>query len=196
MTDQGGLQVGHASDQNGVREVDCAEGRVDLGGLRSALGRFATGVTVITTRTPDGKLEGLTANSFSSLSLDPPLVLWSIRSNAPSLEGFLQSGSFAVNVLGAEQVELARHFSTPRIEKFGAIAHVQGHGGCPTLPGCLAVFQCVTENTVEGGDHLLFIGRVIRARHRDGDPLIFSGGRYSVRALLPSSSDAAARRFA
>lgn len=196
MTDHGGLRVGLARDENGVREVDCSEGRVDLRELRSALGRFATGVTVITTRTPDGKLEGLTANSFSSLSLDPPLVLWSIRSSAPSLDGFLQSGSFAVNVLGAEQAELARHFATPRIEKFDAIAHTHGHGGCPTLPKCLAVFQCVTENTVEGGDHLLFIGRVVRASHRDGDPLIFSGGRYRVPAPLPRSSGAATRRFA
>src|SRR5215203_3025440 len=91
---------------------------VDQRALRTALGRFATGVTVVTTRTPDGKIEGLTANSFSAVSLDPPLVLWSLRRHAPSLPSFLASGYFAVNVLTRAQEELAHRFATPHRDKF------------------------------------------------------------------------------
>ena len=90
--------------------------------LRNALGRFATGVTIVTTQTPSGKLEGLTVNSFSALSLDPPLVLWSIRKAAPSLPGFLAASRFAVNVLAADQRKLAADFATPSVDKFADVA--------------------------------------------------------------------------
>jgi flavin reductase (DIM6/NTAB) family NADH-FMN oxidoreductase RutF len=153
--------------------------------FRTALGRFATGVTVITTRTPEGKLEGLTANSFSAVSLDPPLVLWSLKQHAPSLKSFLEAGYFAVNVLEAGQVALARHFAVPRRDKFDALAHVPGLGGCPLLPGTLAAFECSTHATMDGGDHVIFLGRVHRASHRDGEPLIFSAGRYCTHPLGP-----------
>jgi flavin reductase (DIM6/NTAB) family NADH-FMN oxidoreductase RutF len=169
-----------------------AGGEIDPRQLRAALGRFATGVTVITTRTPGGKLEGLTANSFSALSLDPPLVLWSIRRAAPSLDGFIEAGCFAVNVLAAEQRDLAAHFATPRAEKFAIAEHDRGHRGCPVLAGCLATFQCETESTAAGGDHLIFIGRVVHAAYRDGEPLVFCGGQYCVPA--PLAPDAARLR--
>jgi flavin reductase (DIM6/NTAB) family NADH-FMN oxidoreductase RutF len=148
--------------------------------LRNALGRFATGVTVITTQTPSGKLEGLTVNSFSALSLDPPLVLWSIRQAAPSLPGFLAASGFAVNVLAADQRELAAEFATASIDKFANVPFAIGKRGCPVFPGSLALFECETENTLEGGDHLIFIGRVIGASYCDGEPLVFSGGEYCV----------------
>ena len=155
---------------------------VDPRELRNALGRFATGVTVVTTHTPSGKLEGLTANSFSALSLDPPLVLWSIRKAAPSLPGFLAAGGFAVNVLAADQKKLAAAFAAPAPDKFAHVPFAIGACGYPLLPGSIAVFECRTENTVEGGDHLIFIGRVLGASYRDGEPLLFSGGEYCVPA--------------
>ena len=153
--------------------------------FRTALGRFATGVTVITTRTPGGKLEGLTANSFSAVSLDPPLVPWSLKQHAPSLKSFVEAGYFAVNVLEAGQVALARHFATPRRDKFDTLPYVAGLGGCPLLPGTLAAFECSTQATLDGGDHVIFLGRVHRASHRDGEPLIFSAGRYCTHAFSP-----------
>jgi flavin reductase (DIM6/NTAB) family NADH-FMN oxidoreductase RutF len=164
--------------------IDCAAGPVDARRLRHALGRFVTGVTVVTTRHPDGKLEGLTANSFSSVSLDPPLVLWSLRREAPSLASFTAAARFAVNVLGAHQRELCRHFATPSADKFATVEHEPGLGGCPLIRDSLAQFECRLEDTVAGGDHVIFIGRVERARHRDGEPLIFSAGQYCTPARL------------
>jgi flavin reductase (DIM6/NTAB) family NADH-FMN oxidoreductase RutF len=133
---------------------------------------------VVTTCNGSGKCEGLTANSFSSVSMDPPLLLWSLRRSAPSLPSFLESGCFAVNVLGSHQRALSQHFSRPALRKFDGIPHEPGLGGCPLLPGCVANFECRVEATVEGGDHIIFIGRIERFSHRDGHPLIFSGGRY------------------
>lgn len=172
-----------------MQELGGQDGTIDARQLRNALGRFATGVTVVTTRTPRGKLEGLTANSFSALSLDPPLVLWSLRQGAPSLESFLRAGRFTINVLAAEQWELSRRFATPRPDKFEEVGFSSGLGGCPVLTGSLATFECETQNTVEGGDHLIFLGRVLRTMYREGEPLLFSGGRYCVPALLPVRSD-------
>jgi flavin reductase (DIM6/NTAB) family NADH-FMN oxidoreductase RutF len=161
------------------------EERVDPRELRNALGRFATGVTVITAQTPSGKLEGLTANSFSALSLDPPLVLWSIRQSAPSLPGFLAVRGFAVNVLAADQRELAAAFATASIDKFADVPFAMGLRGYPVLAGSIAVFECQTENTIEGGDHLIFVGRVLAASYCDGEPLVFSRGEYFVRHAPP-----------
>lgn len=152
--------------------------------LRAALGRFVTGVTIVTTRTPDGKIEGLTANSFSSVSLDPPLVLWSLRRDAPSFASFMRAGQFAINVLGLHQKELSQHFARPAANKFNGVAHKPGLGGCPILPDCVANFECTTEATVEGGDHIIFIGRIERVRHQDGHPLIFNAGKYCGPAMV------------
>jgi flavin reductase (DIM6/NTAB) family NADH-FMN oxidoreductase RutF len=160
--------------QNGIEERD----------LRNALGRFATGVTVITTCTGEGKREGLTANSFAAVSLDPPLISWSLKREAPSFASFLAAKHFAVNILSAEQRHLCRHFATPSLDKFASLPFEEGLHGAPLLPGCLAVFECRTENTFEGGDHMIFIGRVDRAIHRDGEPLIVSAGRLCVPSML------------
>lgn len=165
--------------------IDCPDGVTsDPRELRHALGRFATGITVVSTRTSAGKLEGLTANSFSSVSLDPPLVLWSLRRQAPSFGGFLDGGWFAINVLASHQADLSRHFATPARDKFAELPWVEGLGGCPLLPGCLARFECRTETTVEAGDHVIIIGRVTRATYCDGEPLLFNAGRYCVPAPL------------
>ena len=154
------------------------DGRHDTRELRNALGRFPTGVTVITTRTPGGKMEGLTANSFSALSLDPPLVLWSISHKSNSVASFLESGHFAINVLAAGQADISHRFATPKEDKFDGLAVGEGFGGSPLLDGVLAAFECKTESTIDGGDHLLFVGRVHKISYGDGEPLIFNAGRY------------------
>jgi flavin reductase (DIM6/NTAB) family NADH-FMN oxidoreductase RutF len=158
---------------------------IDPRELRRALGRFATGITVVTTLTPAGKREGLTANSFAALSLDPPLVLWSLNRKALSRASFEASRRFAVNVLAAHQRHISNHFATPQTDKFAAVAWQPGLGGCPTLPDSLALFECRLERTLAGGDHLLFIGRIERFRWRAGDPLVFSCGQYCIAAELP-----------
>jgi flavin reductase (DIM6/NTAB) family NADH-FMN oxidoreductase RutF len=157
----------------------------DLRQFRHALGRFATGITVITTTTPDGKREGLTANSFGAVSLDPPLVLWSLRQDAMSLPSFRQGPYFAVNVLASHQRGLSNHFARPAPDKFEKVRWHPGLGGCPTLSECLALFECRMERTIEAGDHVVFIGRVERFEWRAGDPLVFSCGHYCLTATLP-----------
>ncbi len=152
--------------------------------LRAALGRFATGVTVVTTRTPEGRLEGLTVNSFSSVSLDPPLVLWSIQKRAPSVGSFERAPYFAINVLGAEQQAYCRQFSTPSPDKFAGVPTSEGLGGCPLLDDCIASFECLRHALVDGGDHWIVIGRIERAVSREGVPLIFSSGTFHVPAPL------------
>jgi flavin reductase (DIM6/NTAB) family NADH-FMN oxidoreductase RutF len=170
-----------------VHSTSYEQDAIDQRHLRHALGRFATGVTVVTTRTTDGKLEALTANSFAAVSLDPPLVLWSLWRNATSLPSFRESGYFAVNVLAADQCDLSRHFAMRVENKFANVAYASGLGGSPLLSDTLASFQCSTENTVMGGDHVIFIGRVHRATYRNGEPLIFSAGQYCTHALLGSA---------
>ena len=152
--------------------------------LRNALGRFVTGVTVITTRTAAGKLEGLTANSFAAVSLDPPLVLWSLKTTASSLPSFESAGHFAVNVLDAAQFTLSQHFAKRREDKFRDVEHEPGLGGCPLLLGTLATFECSKEARVDGGDHVVFFGRIERAAYREGEPLIFSAGKYGTHSPL------------
>lgn len=162
--------------------------RIDPRQLRNALGRYATGVAVITTRAPSGKLEGLTANSLAAVSLDPPLILWSLRRQAPSIKSFLDAGAFVVNVLAGEQSHLSNHFARPHADKFDGIAFSTGFAGCPVLQDPLAVFECGTESTTGGGDHIIFIGRVRRVSYREGSPLIFSGGSYGTHTGLSAAS--------
>lgn len=157
----------------------------DLRQFRHALGRFATGITVITTRTPNGKCEGLTANSFGAVSLEPPLVLWSLRQDAMSLPSFRRSRCFAVNVLAAHQRGISNHFASPAEDKFEKVKWRPGLGGCPTLPDCLALFECRRQRVIEAGDHVVFIARVERFAWRAGDPLVFSCGHYCLTAQLP-----------
>ena len=164
------------------------DGQHDGRELRNALGRFPTGVTVITAQGPDGKLEGLTANSFSALSLDPPLVLWSLSRKSQSLSGIVAAGHFAINVLRIEQTDLSHRFATPQENKFEGVKFERGLGGSPVLDGVLASFECKTESTIEGGDHLLFVGRVLRISYGEGDPLIFNAGRYCTAVSLRTGS--------
>ena len=149
-------------------------------GLRAALGRFATGVAIITCRGADGAAVGLTANSFTSLSLEPPLVLWSLRQASSSLAAFQAAEHFAINVLAEAQVELSRRFAAATTDKFADGVWADGHGGVPVLSGCAAVFECRTETRQVAGDHVLFIGRVLRLADLAVAPLLFQGGHYRM----------------
>lgn len=151
---------------------------VDAKALRGALGRYATGVTITTCRGAQGQAVGLTVNSFNALSLDPPLVLWSLRAASPALDDFRHAGHFAVNVLAESQIELSRRFASPAHERFAEGEWSDGQGGSPVLAGCAAVFECVTEREVALGDHVLFIGRVLALQEAPLAPLVFQAGHY------------------
>ncbi|TYB56629.1 flavin reductase family protein [Nonomuraea sp. PA05] len=165
--------------------------------LREAFGQFATGVAVVTTVTGGGERAGVTVNSFTSVSLDPPLVLWCLSDRAPSAPLFLRAGRFAVNVLAADQDHLSRRFATPAADKFAGVELAGGPTlgtpplgtplpaspplGSPPLPvlaGALATFVCRTERVHDGGDHHIFVGAVERYQRADGEPLVFHAGRY------------------
>lgn len=146
--------------------------------LRDALGSFATGVTVVTTVTPEGQRIGLTANSFTSVSLDPPLVLWSLKKNSANLEVFRRASHFAVNVLTAEQKDLCFRFASKTDgDRFDGVTLEPSRFGLPLLADSLARFECSTYHEVEAGDHVMFLGRVEAFRKGQGAALIFSGGR-------------------
>lgn len=146
--------------------------------LRAALGRFATGVTIVTCVDAQGHSVGLTVNSFGALSLEPALVLWSLRDVSPSVQAFAGAHHFAVNVLAETQVELSRRFASPVADKFGhGVWHV-GLGGVPVLNEAAAVFECALVSEQKAGDHLLFIGQVQRFAEGSAPPLLFHAGRY------------------
>lgn len=146
--------------------------------LRSALGRFASGVTIVCCRAADGTPFGLTVNSFSALSLQPPLVLWSLRSASPSLGAFRSAKHFAVNVLAEDQLALSRRFASSVADKFAQGDWALGKGGAPVLAGCAAVFECELASAQPAGDHVLFIGRVLVASEAAVSPLVFQAGHY------------------
>ena len=157
--------------------------------LRVALGQYATGVAVVTTVGADGRPMGLTVNSFASVSLDPPLVLWSLGRSSACLPAFKACSHFAINVLAAEQVELANRFAAAALDKFAHLAWTPGLGGAPLLDKCSARFECRNETHHAGGDHLIFIGRVERFERQEREPLVFHGGRYCARIELDNPGD-------
>ncbi|MEF8716147.1 MAG: flavin reductase family protein, partial [Accumulibacter sp.] len=147
--------------------------------FRDALGSFATGVTVLTTLATDGKPVGLTISSFNTVSLDPPLILWSLACDSPRLAAFRHAGHYAVNVLAADQEVISNRFASRDEDRFDALAFTPGLAGVPLIQGCSAWFECSHEAHYPGGDHLIFLGRVQRfARGQTADPLIFHAGRY------------------
>ncbi|RAN69543.1 hypothetical protein B5P43_35285 [Bacillus sp. SRB_336] len=158
----------------------------DVRAFRRALGQFATGVTVITTSAGD-QLVGMAANSFSTVSLDPPLVLWSIRKESKSLQPFLGNGHFGINVLAAEQMEISGLFGKPQPDQFGQLGWTTGCHGDPLLDGAIAHLECVTESVIDGGDHHILVGRVERFARFDGAPLLFAQGQYGVPGAHPDA---------
>ena len=163
---------------------------IDLRDLRQAFGRFGTGVTVITTRSPAGAPLGLTANSFNTVSLAPPIVLWSLSDKSPSLAAFRSAGRFVVNVLALDQLELSHRFSRPAPDKFAGIAYSDGLGGMPVLKGCIATIECSIVKVQEVGDHLLFLGQVESYAHEHAEPLLLCNGQYLQGVGLTASAAA------
>lgn len=147
--------------------------------FRAALGMFATGVTIVTARTGDGQVIGLTANSFNSVSLTPPLVLWSLSRAAASLPVFSAGSHYAINILAADQKPLAERFALKGLDRWQGVTFDLGAGGAPLLHGAAASFECFNRSRYEEGDHVIFVGEVERCTHRVGaSPLLFHGGRY------------------
>ena len=161
-----------------MNEGDPKALELDLRDLRNAFGMFATGVTVVTTCTPEGRPIGLTCNSFASVSLKPPLVLWSLSLYSPNLQVFLQAPCFAVNILACDQYEISRRFSSPVRDRFEGVGWTAGENGVPLIPGVAAHIECRNETRHYSGDHVILIGQVVRYHYRDVEPLIFSRGMY------------------
>jgi 3-hydroxy-9,10-secoandrosta-1,3,5(10)-triene-9,17-dione monooxygenase reductase component len=146
--------------------------------LRNALGSFATGVTVVTTRSADGKDTGRTANSFSSVSLDPPMILWSLAKTSSSFEDYRQAKHFAVHILSADQSDISGLFASKKEDKFEGLTVERGEDQIPLLKNCAARFECRTTYQYEGGDHIIFVGEVTGFEHSSTPPLVFHGGQY------------------
>ena len=164
-----------------AQEFDCRE-------FRDTLGSFATGVTVITALAPNGERMGLTVSSFNSVSLDPPLILWSLSAELPNLEAFRSAKHYSVNVLSAEQQDISNRFAARSGDRFAGVAVRDGVNGVPLIEGCCASFECVNQVQYPGGDHVIFVGRVERYTQGEAKlPLVFHGGRY--RELLVSFGD-------
>ena len=152
--------------------------------LRVALGQFATGVAVVTARAPDGRSVGLTVNSFASVSLEPPLVQWSLSKRSSSLEVFCAARSVAIHVLSAEQEALARRFASPSADRFAGVGRRIGPAGTPLLEGGVARFLCSSHARYEAGDHVVFILRVEDWECAGGPALVFHAGGFRSTAQL------------
>jgi flavin reductase (DIM6/NTAB) family NADH-FMN oxidoreductase RutF len=146
--------------------------------FRDAMAQLATGVTIITARQPGGEFVGLTANSFNSISLDPPLVAWSLSRRSRSLPVFESAPHYCINVLAHDQVELARRFSRPHADRFAGVAYRLGVADAPLIEGCVAWVECSHHVLHVTGDHVLFIGKVDACGFRLAPPLVWHGGRF------------------
>jgi flavin reductase (DIM6/NTAB) family NADH-FMN oxidoreductase RutF len=147
--------------------------------FRAALGMFATGVTIVTARTAAGSLVGLTANSFNSVSMLPPLVLWSLGRNASSMEAFSAGSHYAVHILSASQKALAEQFASKAADRWQGVVYSLSDTGVPLLPDCVARFECFNRSRYQEGDHVIFVGEVERCSAEPGaTPLLFHGGKF------------------
>jgi 3-hydroxy-9,10-secoandrosta-1,3,5(10)-triene-9,17-dione monooxygenase reductase component len=172
-----------------IHDQAAGQTEFDKKSFRNALGQFATGVTIITATGKDGTPVGVTANSFNSASLDPPLVLWSLSKNSGTLAAFDESEYFAVHILSATQIELSNRFAAPRDDKFDGIAFERGLGQAPLLDGCAARFECKTSYRYEGGDHIIFVGEVQRFVEADRQTLLYHKGKYALSRHATESAD-------
>lgn len=159
--------------------------------FRATLGMFATGVTIVTARNDSGEPVGLTASSFNSVSLDPPLVLWSLGKAAGSMAVFTQGRHYAINVLAADQQALAERFAARGVDRWAGVEFDEGAGGAPLLRGCVATFECFNRSQYTEGDHVIFVGEVERCTRRPtASPLLFHGGRFYTEHPLQADSSA------
>ncbi len=161
-----------SSPRISTREFDAAQ-------FRHALSQFATGVTIITTRLADGSFRGLTASSFNSVSLDPPLVLWSLGNAANSLPIFSGNSHYVINVLGADQAHLAQRFSRRSENPFGDVEYALSRTGQPILTGASAWFECHNRSRYPEGDHVIFVGEVEDCAAHPQASLVFHSGQFS-----------------
>ena len=148
--------------------------------FRAALGRFASGVTVVTTKDADERLHGITVSAFSSVSLEPPLVLICVEKSAGSHDALIESKSFVVNILSLSQAAISERFATQLHDKFNGVEFESGIDGIPVLAGCLVNLECRLQNSCDGGDHTIFIGEVENVSIMDGSPLVYFHGNYRV----------------
>lgn len=148
----------------------------DQRAFRDALGAYATGVTIVTTASADGPI-GITANSFASVSLDPPLVLWSPAKSSKRFKYFTGAKHFAVHVLDGHQQQLCNGFTRDK-SAFDGLDWAANDDGVPLINGCLARFECTLDAEHDAGDHTIIVGRVTGASAREGLPLLFQGGRF------------------
>ena len=153
--------------------------------FRDVLAQFATGVTIITARTGAGAYVGFTANSFNSVSLDPPLVVWSLARRSRSLAVFEGAERYAVNVLAHDQIDLARRFSRPHADRFETVPFRLGAAAAPLIEGAVAWLECRHHALHPAGDHMLFIGQVDGCAHQNLAPLVWHGGRYRLSQAHP-----------
>lgn len=163
--------------------------RIDQRELRDVMGAFATGVAVVTTLSERGRPVGLTVNSFNSVSLDPPLVLWSLSLSAPSLAAFRTHDYFAVNILSEHQIDLCRQFAVPSPDKFAGVVTTPGVGGVPLIKDVAAILECRTYARYPGGDHEIYVGEILSLRAEDRSPLVIHRGAF--KRLVPTSTDLA-----
>jgi len=162
---------------------------IDPREFRNALGTFATGVTIVTTQDKAGNDVGVTANSFNSVSLDPPLVLWSLAKLSGNLQAFNEADYFAVHVLAANQEALSNQFAKRGGNKFANVSVTRGIGNVPLLPDSAACFQCKVAFRYEGGDHVIFVGQVEQFEHSGHAPLVYHGGRYALAVRMDPAED-------
>jgi flavin reductase (DIM6/NTAB) family NADH-FMN oxidoreductase RutF len=168
----------HPTSPDPATEFASDSSPIDPRDFRSALGTYATGVTIVTAATPEGKPYGLTCNSFASVSLNPPLVLWSLLIYSQGMNIFQNASHFAVNVLGVSQQALATKFANSSVDRFSDVAWTPGLGGAPILAGSVANFQCRAVNRYYGGDHVIFLGAVEAYAYNRQEPLLFARGGY------------------
>jgi flavin reductase (DIM6/NTAB) family NADH-FMN oxidoreductase RutF len=168
----------HPIGPDPANELASDRSPIDPRDFRNALGAYATGVTIITAAGSDGKPYGLTCNSFASVSLNPPLVLWSLVLYSSSLNAFQNASHFAVNVLGVSQQALANKFAKSSDDKFVGVEWTPGLGKAPLLAGSVANFQCRSVNRYYGGDHVIFLGAVEAYSYNRDEPLLFARGGY------------------
>lgn len=173
--------IDHAQ-RNELNQQPQSSPPLDIKGFRQALGTFTTGVTIVTARGKDGSAVGVTANSFNSVSLDPPMVLWSLARKSQSLPVFEEASHWAVHILAHDQGDLSARFarSTSGAEKFDGVIYEDGHGAAPLLSGCTTRLECRTANIFDGGDHIILVGEVVKFEQSNTPPLVFQSGNYAI----------------
>jgi flavin reductase (DIM6/NTAB) family NADH-FMN oxidoreductase RutF len=181
----------HPTHPDPANELASDASPIDPRDFRNALGTYATGVTIITAAGADGKPYGLTCNSFTSVSLNPPLVLWSLGMFSQALNAFQNASHFTVNVLGASQQALSTKFAKSGEDKFAGVEWIPGLGKAPVIAGCVANFQCRAANRYYGGDHVIFLGAVEAYAYNRQEPLLFARGDYA--RLLGADGGAASK---